>query len=157
MGKRGPAPLPTSLKLLHGERRPQRLNAAEPTPRAGRPVRPQDLSPAATAVWRRVLRDQAPGVIQRVDREILRAYCEAVIRYGEAMQLYARSGPLIQRRGTFVPNPLHRIIRDNADLVRFLGRELGLTPAARSGLQGERGATDAFEEYLARGRRRPAG
>jgi len=157
MGRRGPAPLPTSLKLLHGERRPQRLNLAEPTPRAGRPVRPQDLSPAATAVWRRVLRDQAPGVIQRVDRDLLKCYCQAVAEYDEAVMVYVRAGPLIRRAGTFVPNPVHRIVRDLRDQIRFLGRELGLTPAARSGLQGERGAADAFEEYLARGRRRPAG
>lgn len=156
MGKRGPAPLPTSLKLLHGERRPQRLNAAEPIPPSGHPMRPDDLGAEATAVWERVLRDQAPGVITAADTDILRAYCEAVAEYLKAVRLYATAGPLIRRRGGAVPNPLHRITRDQRDQIRFLGRELGLTPSSRTSLQGERSAPDTFEEYLARGRRRPA-
>lgn len=154
MGRRGPAPLPTSLKLLRTERQHRAARAAEPTPRPTRPVRPRDLGPEASAVWRRVLRDQAPGVITAADRDVLRCYCEAVAEYLEAVRLYAASGPLIRRGGTFIPNPLHRIVRDTRDQVRFFGRELGLTPASRTGLQGDRTVTDAFEEYLARGRGR---
>lgn len=157
MGRRGPAPLPTAIKLLHGERRPQRLNPDEPTPRPGRPVRPRDLGPEASAVWRRVLRDQAPGVIRAAHRDVLRAYCEAVAHYSEAVRLYAASGPLIRRGGSFVKNPLHQIVRDNRDQLRLFARELGLTPSALSGLRGDEHAPDAFEEYLNRGRRRRAG
>ena len=33
-------------------------------------------------------------------------------------------------------NPLHQIVRDDAELMRSLARELGLTPSARTGLTG---------------------
>jgi P27 family predicted phage terminase small subunit len=158
MGRRGPAPLPTAIKLLHGERRAQRLNRAEPRPRRALPRRPADLSAAAQAVWRRVIREVgASGVITAADRDILRAYCEAVARYEYAAITLEQSGPLVRgaRRGELVKNPLHQIVRDNADLIRLLSRELGLSPAARSGLRAvERPVDTAFEEYLARGRRR---
>ena len=155
MGSRGPAPLPTALKLLHGERRAQRLNPAEPKPRAARPVRPHDLGPEASAVWRRVLRDQAPGVILASHREVLRAYCEAVAQYAEAVRLYAASGPLLRRGGALVKNPLHQIVRENREHIRLFARELGLTPSSLSGLHAaaaEREPSPA-ERFL-RGRQR---
>ena len=160
MGRRGPAPLPTALKLLHGERRAQRLNPDEPRPRRALPRRPPDLSAAAQVVWRRVIRELgASGVLTAADSDVLRAYCEAVARYAVAARTLEQSGPLVRgaRGGELVKNPLHQIVRDNADLLRLLARELGLSPAARSGLRAvEPAAADAFEAYLARGRR-PAG
>jgi phage terminase small subunit len=43
------------------------------------------------------------------------------------------------RDGLLVKNPLHQIVRDNADAIKKYARELGLTPAARVGLRGEIG------------------
>jgi len=156
MGSRGPAPTPTRLKVLRGETRPSRLNHAAPEPRGGRPRQPADLSPAASAVWRRVLREMgATGVISAVDADILRAYCEAVSRYAYAAAALEQVGPLITaagsgaRRGELVKNPLHQVVRDNALLVRALARELGLTPAARVGLTGHHEPeADPFDAFL---------
>jgi P27 family predicted phage terminase small subunit len=137
MGKRGPAPMPTKLKILHGEKRKARLNHDEPQPRANLPKRPSDLSDEAASVWRRIMRDfGATGVITAVDADALRAYCEAVVRYQYAAKKLEESGPLVrgQRSGELVKNPLHQIVRDNADLLRQFARELGLTPSARTGL-----------------------
>jgi P27 family predicted phage terminase small subunit len=138
MGRRGPAPAPTALKLLRGERRPSRINAREPKPLPGLPGRPADLGPGATSAWDRVLAELGPsGVLTGVDRDVLRAYVEAVERYEQAAIAYARSGPLIRgaRQGELIKNPLHQIVRDNAMLVLALARELGATPSARSGLR----------------------
>jgi P27 family predicted phage terminase small subunit len=157
MGRRGPPPMPTKLKLLHGERRPARLNTAEPEPRRTTPRLPADLGPAARTVWRRVLREVGPtGMITGADTDVLRAYCEAVARSETAARLLDGSGPLVRasgtgaRRGELVKNPLHQVVRDNAVLVRALARELGLTPSARSGLhaEGERDAGDAVDRWL---------
>ena len=49
MGSRGPAPLPTKLKVLHGETRAARLNRNEPKP-AGRQRMPPDMSDDAKRV-----------------------------------------------------------------------------------------------------------
>jgi P27 family predicted phage terminase small subunit len=95
------------------------------------------MSDASRAVWDRVIRDfGATGVLTGVDTDALRIYCEAVVRYVNAAVRLEKSGPLIKgaRLGEPVKNPLHQIVRDNADLVRAFARELGFTPAARSGL-----------------------
>jgi P27 family predicted phage terminase small subunit len=97
---------------------------------------PQAMDEIARQVWRRVMREMgAAGVITGADLDILRCYCEAVSRYVEAQQLYAQASPLLKDRGHLVKNPLHQIVRDSADQVRLLARELGLSPAARANLQ----------------------
>src|SRR5437660_1164931 len=53
MGRRGPAPTPTRLRVLRGETRPSQVNRAEPEPLAGQPVAPADLDPDAREVWAR--------------------------------------------------------------------------------------------------------
>ena len=138
MGRRGPTPAPTALKVLRGERRPSRVNLAEPTPGPGLPVRPLELGPGAIAAWDRVVAELGPtGVLTALDRDVLRAYAEAVERYEAAALAYARSGPLIRgaRSGDLIKNPLHQIVRDNALLMLAFARELGATPSARSGLR----------------------
>ena len=136
MGRRGPAPLPTRIKVLHGETRPSRLNPDEPRPPANAPVMPADLDPVAQAVWDRVLRDQAPGVILAAHSDVLRLYCDAVVRYEDYSARLARSGPLLRgaRGSELVRNPLVAMVRDAADQVRALGRELGLTPSSLTGV-----------------------
>jgi P27 family predicted phage terminase small subunit len=77
------------------------------------------------------------GVLTRLDRDVLRAYAEAVARYEAAAVMLAGSGPLIRgaRHGELIKNPLHQIVRDNAMLLLAFARELGATPSARSGLR----------------------
>jgi P27 family predicted phage terminase small subunit len=152
MGSRGPAPLPTKLKVLHGERRASRLNDREPQGR-GRPVMPADMTDGAKRAWRRVMRAFGDTrVITAADLDTFRAYCEAVDRYLEAAKLLAASGPVVRgaRKGELVKNPLHQVVRDNAILMRALARELGLTPSARTGLQiGGEADADPFDAWAA--------
>jgi len=156
MGRRGPPPAPTRLRVLRGETRPSRLNRHEPEPAGGFPVMPDELDADAQAEWHHVEAQMAAtGVIRPVDRMLLRAYCEAVSRYLQAVRLFATSGTLLPDRGHHgvVKNPLHQIVRDNEATMRALARELGLTPSARSGLLAAPTSADPFEAYLrARGR-----
>ena len=139
MGRRGPTPTPTKVKMLRGETRPSRLNLHEPMPASDAPKIPADMDPEAKTVWRRVLRDMRhTGVIRAADADVLRCYCEAVSRYAQAARLYAQSGPIVKRDGNLVKNPLHQVARDNADEIRQFARELGLSPSARVGLRIER-------------------
>ena len=139
MGRRGPTPTPTKVKMLRGETRPSRLNRHEPMPSPDVPKMPADMDPEAKVVWRRVLRDMRhTGVIRAADADVLRCYCEAVSRYAQAARLYAQSGPIVKRDGNLVKNPLHQVARDNADEIRQFARELGLSPSARVGLRIER-------------------
>jgi P27 family predicted phage terminase small subunit len=141
MGTRGPAPKPTRLKLLAGETRPSVIGHGEPTPMVGPLTAPADMRPEARLVWERVVQALgATGVLTLADKDILRLYSEAFVRYREAEEMLAKTGPLLKGRdGNFVKNPLHQIVRDNADSVKKYARELGLTPAARVGLRSEIG------------------
>jgi P27 family predicted phage terminase small subunit len=112
---------------------------------------PDDLSEAAKAVWKRTLASQAEGVILAAHADILRLYAEAVVRYQDLQARLAKSGPLLRgARGTeVVKNPLVAMVRDEANLVRNLARELGLTPSSLSGVRalGVAG-DDPFEAFL---------
>lgn len=151
MGRRGPAPTPTRLRVLRGDKRP--LNSEEPKPLDRPPVLPDGMTAEAVAVWTRVLADYGEaGVIMAVDADGFRIYCEAVARYDHAAALLADSGPLVRgaRSGDLIKNPLHQIVRDNAELVRSLARELGLTPAARANLHVQASeADDSVARWLA--------
>jgi len=156
VGRRGPSPLPTKVKLLRGETRPSRLNFHEPMPSADIPKMPAYMADEAKVVWRRVLRDMRhTGVIRAADTDVLRAYCESVARYQYAGQLLAQSGPLVRgQRGELVKNPLHQVVRDNADGLRQFARELGLSPSARVGLRIDpEHAGDSFDPDLGPPRR----
>jgi P27 family predicted phage terminase small subunit len=139
MGTRGPAPKPTRLKLLSGETRPSVINYAEPIPAGGPLTPPTDLRPEARVVWERVIEAiGATGVLTSADKDLLRLYSEAFVRYQEAELMLSKTGPLLKgREGNFIKNPLHQIVRDNAEAVKKYARELGLTPAARVNLRGE--------------------
>ena len=69
-----------------------------------------------------------------------------LLRGGQPVRAGGRAvravGPARPRRdGELVKNPLHQVVRDNADEVRLFARELGLSPSARAGLRVEPGAT----------------
>lgn len=146
MGRRGPAKEPTVTRIAKGETKPSRLNFDEPIPH-GVPLRPA-MVPGALAVWDRIVADAPVGLLTSLDTEVLRLYCEAVARYVEAQTIYNAS-PLVkrgwyvalneetgkeERQPIWVKNPMHQVVRDNADQVRLLARELGFSPSARANL-----------------------
>ena len=138
MGRRGPAPTPTAVKLARGETRPSRLDYEEPTPRRRLPSMPKDIDPEARKVWRRILREMGEtGVITAADADLLRAYCEAVASYVRNRRLMSESGAVVRgaRGRDLVKSPLHQIVREERDAIRLLARELGLSPSARVGLR----------------------
>jgi P27 family predicted phage terminase small subunit len=138
MGRRGPKPTPTELKLLRGETRPSRVNLDEPQPLPAFPEVPDHLSDDAKAVWAHVREQMGhTRVIRGADRDILELYCETLARYREASALLERSGFVIKgaRHGDLVRNPLVAMVRDLTVQVRAVAGELGLTPASRTSLR----------------------
>lgn len=152
MGQRGPARDPVALSVLKGGAQAERATttarvADEP------PVAPGYLSPEGLLVWERVMAGVlAARTIKSVDADVLGAYCEAVARHAEAARILRNAGPLVKGRrdGEFVKNPLHQIVRDNVLLMRALARELGLTPAARAGIEipGDNRDGEGAERFL---------
>lgn len=133
MGQRGPAPLPTAVKRLHGERP---VNLDEPIP-AHRAVQPPDwLNPEALQVWHQLADDLvAKGVLTPWDADTFAILCDAVAQYRQASKFVAAAGVLIKgRRDNAIKNPAMQLARDTAATVRAYAREFGLTPSARSGI-----------------------
>ena len=133
MGKRGPAPAPTALKLVKGERK-DRINRREPKPRAGLPSPPEELDDAVRAIWDytigeiEIMRTATPA-----DRDALVAYCEAVVIHRRASAELAEVGLTLEgAKGNTVRNPLVQIQRDAAMTIKAFAAEFGLSPRSRS-------------------------
>lgn len=137
MGRRGPAPKPTALKLLQGEHRPSRVSPAEPRPRDLPPERPAWLSQAARDEWDRIAPDLwVMRTATAVDSTALAAYCEAVARFRVATDLVAKAGLMLRDRdGTVRRNPAVSQARDASFEMLRWAREFGLTPASRQPLR----------------------
>jgi P27 family predicted phage terminase small subunit len=133
MGKRGPAPAPTGLRLVKGDRK-SRINTDEPQPREGVPQCPPDAAPAVHEVWNYTMAQlEHMRIITEADRDVLYAYCEAVVLHREASRVLATEGFIIEGlHGGMVKHPAHQIQRDAATMMRAFAQEFGLTPSARS-------------------------
>jgi P27 family predicted phage terminase small subunit len=132
MGKRGPAPKPTQLKVLHGEKRPSRIRP-QPQPREALPEAPE-MTKTAREVWDYTIRELGPmKIATSADRDALAAYCEAVAIHRRATRLLAQEELLIEgQRGNLVRNPAVQMQRDAAQTMKAFAAEFGLTPRARA-------------------------
>ena len=145
MGRRGPPPQPTKLKLLHGERRPSRVGNPEPQPRERLPKAPDWLTFEAREVWDRTVGElDAMGLAYAADTDSLIVYVNAVVNYIRAQKALGLSGVMVKGvDGGVVRNPANAAVKQNAVLIGRFAREFGLTPSARVGLTVElRGPED---------------
>ncbi len=155
MGKRGPQPKPTQLRLLHGDRK-DRINTAEPVPRQALPQCPGDVSPAVREVWDYTLAElSAMRLVSAADRDSLLCYCEAVVVHRNACAVLAKTTVLGEttvlvegKMGGLVRNPALQIQRDSAAVIRGFAQEFGLTPASRSQIKTEGGRSAPGEDLL---------
>ncbi len=133
MGKRGPAPTPTGLRLVRGDRK-SRVNTDEPQAREGLPLCPMEASPDVHDIWAYTVNQLSHmGIVTQADRDALYAYCEAVVLHRAASRELARTGLLMEgMHGGVVKHPAHQIQRDAASTMRAFAQEFGLTPSARS-------------------------
>lgn len=145
MGKRGPAPKPTALRVLHGDRK-DRINTAEPTPDEDDVLAPDWLPEDALELWRAL----APGLVaKRVltgwDTEAFAAWCDAAARRRRAAAELERSGevveaPVFNKNGDITGHRLTKspwlAVLNEADAqVQRYGARFGLTPSDRAQLK----------------------
>lgn len=134
MGKRGPRPTPTNLRILHGAR-PVRINDDEPKPQQGWPECPDSASAEVKQIWDYALRQLITmGTATKADRDALLCYCEAVVVHRNASRDLEEKPDLLipGATGGMVRNPVITIQRDAAAQVRQFAQEFGFTPSARS-------------------------
>jgi P27 family predicted phage terminase small subunit len=132
----GRRPKPTALKMLQGNPGKRALNANEPKP-TGIPSCPRHLSAAAKQEWKRISRELiAIGLLTKIDRAALAAYCAAYARWIEAEDNVAKFGHVVKAPSGYpIQNPYLSIANTCLDQIRKFATEFGLTPASRSRLQ----------------------
>ena len=131
---RGRKPRPTSLKLAAGNPGKRPLNSREPRAEPDLPTCPAHLLPTAKAEWKRLVRELYQlGVITRLDRATLAAYCQAYGRWVDAeKKLKETPGILKMPSGYIQMNPWLTIATKQMELMQRFAVELGMTPSSRS-------------------------
>ena len=136
MGKRGPKPKPTNLRLLEGNPSRRPINHGEPRP-TGDPVCPAHLSEDAKAVWRQIMESLPPGMISAADSPLFAVYCQTWAIHKAATEALQRErdllGDSLAPRGRI--SPYVKIATEAARTMASLSTRLGLSPADRSGLK----------------------
>lgn len=156
MGRRGPAPQPTALKILNGNPGKRAINHNEPQPTKKAPKCPSWLSREAKAEWRRVAPElERLGLLTVVDGGALAAYCQAYARWKQCEEVIERDGmvsELVTDTGStyLQQRPEVSIANKQLQVMKAFCTEFGLTPSSRSrmSLPGEKPTESAFEGFL---------
>jgi P27 family predicted phage terminase small subunit len=132
MAGKGKTPDPPRLyKLKNGAPRGAgRMKGRVP---AGRPSCPKWLDAEAKAKWKEVVPLlEAAGVLTKLDRAILTAYCVAWSELIEATRILAAEGRTCRSEaGTLKTHPAVGMQRSAMNTLRLVGASLGLTPEGR--------------------------
>ena len=140
MGMRGPAPKPSSIRMLEGNAAKRPMPSNEPSPLAGEPDMPLHLDREARREWKRLVPILlSMRVLTVADGVALANLCQAysmLVRAHQAMQQAAKaggSGLLMKTPSGYVQqSPLIGIINSQVEIINRISREFGLTPASRT-------------------------
>ena len=150
MGRRGPAPKPTALKMLEGNPGKQKLNKAEPKPPIppSLPKPPTRLLKEAKEEWKRLTPAlHSMGILTHIDlsafAEVCQNYAYYLITDKKILALGEQGVYAMQKTttGYIQQHPLLSLRRQYYDQWRRGLADFGLTPATRTRLvTGETGA-----------------
>lgn len=134
MGKRGPAPKPSALKLIQGTYRKDRAAHNEPTPDVSIPTCPSFLKPAAKREWRRITKElEALGLISQIDRAVLAVYCQAYATWQEMEKIIERDGAVQSTSTGYLAQHPAVSMRDKAiEQMMKAAAQFGFTPSSRT-------------------------
>ena len=153
MGKRGPAPKPTPLKIIEGNRGRRPLPVDEFMPLVALPECPAHLDGAAREEWNRIVPvlEKYGNLLTEVDGPSLALYCQAYARWQEAEELLnefrarSKDGRWMLTRtpsGYTMQNPAIGLARSAAEEVNRYLQQFGLSPASRTRVQVPQGRTE---------------
>jgi P27 family predicted phage terminase small subunit len=148
----GRKPKPTALRRAQGNPGHRPLNNNEPKP-TGIPLCPSHLNEVAKREWRRIAPELiALGLLTKIDRAALAAYCVSYSRWVAAEQSVDKFGTVIKLKNSDTPlrNPHVTIANAALDQMRKFLVEFGMTPSSRSRIQAApTEAKDTFAEFMA--------
>lgn len=138
MSRTGRPPKPTKLRVIEGNPGKRKIVDTGVKAPPQKPRRPEWLTDRAAAEWSYIvpLLDEL-GLLAKVDRAVLAAYCESVATFQAATEA-AASGILVRgrRKGDIVKNPAIQVQRDAAQAIARFSSMLGLSPSDRERLNG---------------------
>lgn len=152
----GRPPKPTVLKEVTGNPGRRPLPKGEPKPDATMPSCPTWLGREGKAEWRRLAGElHRIGLLTRVDRAALAAYCQAWDDFYHSTKDIAARGLVVDTGRGHVRNP-STLVKANAVQQLLAGAsQFGLTPVARARMGAFIGAApkdgqspDELEEFL---------
>jgi P27 family predicted phage terminase small subunit len=135
---RGRPPKPTHLKILQGNPGKRALPKNEPKPEATIPIPPDHLSNYAMEEWKRIAPQlEKLGLISRIDRTALAAYCQTYGRWVDAEEKLLNTGLIMKTKdGNIIQNVLLGIANRALLLMHRYMVEFGMTPSSRARLGG---------------------
>jgi P27 family predicted phage terminase small subunit len=148
---RGRKPLPSNVVQLRGNPGKRRPNDAEPRPAPAVPSCPACLGDEARKEWKRLARELGDlGLLTRIDRGMLAAYCQAHALWVEAVSSLERYGTMVKSPNGFpMQSPYVAVANKQVDLMGRIAAEFGMTPSSRTRIRvGERPPEDPFEAFL---------
>lgn len=158
MGKRGPAPKPTNLKLLQGNPGKRPVNKSEPqfTKYDEPPKPPTHLNKYGKKEWKRILPVlMNVGLLTEADYATLAAYCQAYGTWVEAEKLIKEKGfTYISDKGNSIQRPEVGIASTAMKNIVTFAREFGMTPSSRSNIKVDDSVAskDPFAEFISGGK-----
>jgi P27 family predicted phage terminase small subunit len=154
MGKRGPRPAPTAIKIARGTVRSR--PKTEPAPPATGIVMPGHLGEVAQAKWRDLLPLlQAVKVMTDADVEALARYCDTYEWWLATRAKLRKEGdtyPILNDGGEIkyiAQRPEVSIAHKLATQLRQLEQDFGLNPSARTSLHVEKPKAEGDDEAAA--------
>jgi P27 family predicted phage terminase small subunit len=155
MGKRGPKPQPTVLKLARGNPGCRKLNDAEPKPKAEKIEPPKYLTGESLKCWKVITPGLiATGVMTEADVPTLARYCTmheqwlrylAEVRAGNDILVILNDDGSVKYQQS---SPAATMQQKLATSMLRIEQEFGLTPSARTGIVAQK--NDEAEDPLAR-------
>lgn len=148
MGRRGPPPKPTKLKIVEGNPGKRKLNDREPAYAAGA-VCPEWLEPEGKAEWERLAPElDRMGMLTVADQHEFAAYCQAFARWRQAQERITESGLELAIAKGYV-NAAQKARQD----MQRTAAKFGFTPSDRTGIRvPDGGTTNPAAQFF----RRPA-
>lgn len=139
MGKRGPKKTPTAkLRLLNSRKIGNR--GKEPKPVRGVPTCPSFLDREAKAEWKRVTPElDRLGLLTKIDRSTLAAYCQTWSDYHKAVEQVKKEGTVISvSMGKYgkkkIKNPRVLVMNEARSALYRYAALFGLSPSSRADL-----------------------
>lgn len=133
----GRKPIPTNLKILHGNPGKRPISKNEPKPAPVAPKCPSHLDKGAKREWKRVVELLEPlGLINQLNMAALAAYCQVYSRWVEAEGIIKKHGMLVKTPNGYPQlSPFLVIVNKSLDQMKSYMVEFGMTPASMSRIE----------------------